>query len=167
MISWIRDEILWNKSWVDACASPKNSEVLYHHRQYLRGQRSWARAQLPSLIEGREWQKTPEHWNEPSCRYVLILLSSKYFQSLVTANCKTNNKLRARNNISENKSSRVLFFSHEIYINQMFMLYILQIFFKKNNYSKNDNTGLVFSICQINLFNGFLIMCMNNLSNKY
>ena len=132
MISWIRDEILWNKSWVDACASPKNSEVLHHyHRHYQRGQRSWARAQLPSLIEGREWQKTPEHWNKPSCRYVLILLSSKYFQSLVTANCKTNNKLRVRNNISENKSSRVLFFSHEIYINQMFMLYILQIFFKK------------------------------------
>ena len=159
MISWIRDEILWNKSWVDACASPKNSEVLYH-RHYLIGQRSWARAQLPSLIEGREWQKTPEHWNEPSCRYVLILLSSKYFQSLVTANCKTNNKLRVRNNISENKSSRVLFFSHKIYINQMFMLYILRN-------SKNDNTDLVFSICQINLFSGFLIMCMNNLSNKY
>ena len=47
----------------------------------------------------------------------------------------------------------------------MFMLYILQIFYK-NNYSKNDNTGLLFGICQINLFSGFLIMCLNNLSNQ-
>ena len=67
---------------------------------------------------------------------------------------------------SENKSSRVWYFWHKIYINQMFMLYILQIFYK-NNYSKNDNTGLLFGICQINLFSGFLIMCLNNLSNKY
>lgn len=45
------------------------------------------------------------------------------------------------------------------------MPHILQTV-KINNYSKNDNTGLLFGICQINLFSGFLIMCLNNLSNK-
>ena len=70
---------------------------------------------------------------------------------------------------SENKSARVWHFWYKIYINQMFMphIIILQIFKKKNNFRKNHNTGLLFSICQINLFNGFLIMCLNNLSNKY
>ena len=50
----------------------------------------------------------------------------------------------------------------------MFMPHIIILqTFKKNNFGKNHNTGLLFSICQINLFNGFLIMCLNNLSNKY